>query len=84
MALAGNDLTIDESVGILRVRSDQGRIGPVGAQPINEGALLERWRAQCGLQGLLYQIGMNRGRGPIAHRKFSITIRSKLSLMRLG
>jgi len=25
-----------------------GRSGPVGAHPRNEGALLERWRAQCG------------------------------------
>jgi hypothetical protein len=25
-----------------------GRSGPVGAPPGNDGALLERWRAQCG------------------------------------
>ena len=26
----------------------EGRSGPVGAHPRNEGALRERWRAQCG------------------------------------
>ena len=32
-----------------------GRNGPVGAHPRKDGALLERWRAQCGVATSLYR-----------------------------
>src|SRR5207253_1915253 len=32
-----------------------GRSGPVGAHPRKDGALLERWRAQCGVTRLSIQ-----------------------------